>query len=208
MPRTVIIGTGISAAAYLASANRNLGTIIATGGPDLWHQVDPHHRMGQPKPLLTGNLLDRGRDARGFLVPPQPGRTPFMPARDFARLVDHHFKSHTHFQFPGTFVSGITRLWNGKYVVEARIWEAHIQIECDNVIIAVGPGPARPLMVGENGDIGVDVRGLEGYVAGGTEFMSPEWTMPRGESMQRKTIAVYGDRPPRRGSSSWHRSAE
>jgi len=189
MPRTVVIGTGISAAAYLLSANRNLGTVFGTGGPDLWKQIAPTHKMGQPAPLLTGNLL---AGPRGFIARPQPGHTPFMLAGNFADLVDHHFKSHTHFQFPGSLVDSIRRLPNGQYEVRGRVWGARLTIFCDNVIIAVGPGPSRPLMVGENGDIGVDVRGLDGYVVGGTEFMSPTWQMPQREAMRGKTIAVYG----------------
>ncbi len=189
MPRTVVIGCGISAAAYLLSANRNLGTVIGTGGPDLWQQIAPTHRMGQPTPLLTGNLLNA---PRGFSTRPQPGTTPFMQAGDFANLVEYHFRSNTHFQFPGSLVDSIKRLPNGQYEVRGRVWGASLTIVCDNVIIAVGPGPARPLMVGENGDIGVDVRGLDGYVVGGTEFMSPNWQMPRGEAMRNRTVAVYG----------------
>ncbi|SEK42395.1 Thioredoxin reductase [Variovorax sp. YR750] len=189
MPRTVVIGCGISAAAYLMSASRTLGTVIGVGGPDLWKQIAPTHKMGQPAPLLTGNLLS---GPRGFNAPPQPGATPFMLAGNFADLVEYHFRSNTHFQFPGSLVDSIRRLPNGQYEVCGRVWSAKLPIFCDNVIIAVGPGPARPLMVGENGDIGVDVRNLDGYVVGGTEFMSPHWKMPRDEDTRGKTIAVYG----------------
>lgn len=153
MPRTVVIGTKIPAAAYLQSANRSLGIVVGTGGP---------------------------------------GQTPLMLASDFAGLVDHHFKSKTYLQFPGSLVDNIRRRPDGQYEVRGRVWGEHLSIACDNVIIAVGPGPSRPLMVGEDGDIGVDVQGLEGYVVGGTEFMSPTWQMPRGETARGKTIAVYG----------------
>jgi len=88
VPKTIVIGTGISAAAYLASLRPNgpgrsqgqvsgpptrqdLGKIGVTGGKDLWKQVDPTHQMGQPEPLLTGNLLG---ESRGFARPPVAGQ--------------------------------------------------------------------------------------------------------------------------------------
>lgn len=115
-----------------------------------------------------------------------------MLAGHFADLVEYHFRTQTHFQFPGSLVDSVVRLPNGKYEVRGRVWNARLTIVCDNVIIAVGPGPSRPLMIGEDGNIGVNIHALDGYVIGGTEFMSPDWHMPRRESMRGKTIAVYG----------------
>jgi hypothetical protein len=174
------------------SANRNLGEVIGTGGPDLWHQMGADHAMGQPVPLLTGNLLGSGRSARGFNRIPHAGRTLFMQAGDFAALVEHHFRRSTDFQLPGSFVDRITRLSNRTYLVEATVWNQRVGIQCDNVIVAMGAGPSRPLMAGDDGKLEVKVAELGGYVVGGTDFMSPQWTMPNGHPGRGAVVAVYG----------------
>jgi hypothetical protein len=191
MTSTVIIGTGISAAAYLLSVSRNLGMVHGTGGPDLWHQMSPDHAMGQPTQLLTGNLLGSGRTMRGFNQTPRAGTTPFMKARDFAALVEDHLARKAHFQLPGSLVDKIKYV-DGKYQVFITVWNGSVMIVCDNVIIAMGAGPPRPLMVGEDGKLEVNVPAHGGYIVGGTEFMSPNWTMPNGHSGRGAVVAVYG----------------
>lgn len=190
-PLTLIIGTGISATAYLASANRYLGQIAVLGGPDLWNQVDPHHRMGQPRPLLTGNLLGGGPADRGFQERPRPGRH-FMLARDFAWLVQDQLQRHANAVVPASYVTGITRLANRRYRVEFNAGHGAYVAQCDHVIIATGAGPARALMAGEDGRLEVDVNGMEGYVVGGNDFMAPGWTMPQGADPAGAHVAVYG----------------
>lgn len=206
MPKTIVIGTGISAAAYLASLRStgsgrasglasgpptrpDLGDIGVAGGKDLWKQVDPSHRMGQPAPLLTGNLL---LGKRGFARPPVPGQEEFMTARDFAALVEQQLAEKGCAQMPGTWVEKIARIGE-TYLVTGRFKETEFRINCNNLIIASGPGPARPLTVERHGTtVEVPLDSLGGYAVNGTAFMSPDWKLPGGKSSAGLTVAVYG----------------
>ena len=83
MVRTLIVGTGIAAAAYARTQPAKFGEIReVVGGSHLWQasRIDGHHLMGQPGHLLTGNVLaDPGRGQ----VPNGPA---FLQAGQFAAL--------------------------------------------------------------------------------------------------------------------------
>ena len=184
---TLIIGMGISAVAYLQSMGSG-DTITALGGPELWSKVDPTHKMGQPAPLLTGNLLP---GQRGFEQPPKLGEN-FMEARDFKALLEKSLAAKQTAVMSGECVDQIT--WSGnKYTVKMEVPKGNkkkLTRDFDKVIIASGPGPARPLMAGDDGKLEVDVNKTKGFVVGGTEFMSPTWTPPISSPCPR--VAVYG----------------
>jgi hypothetical protein len=195
MPVTIVIGMGISASAYLATVRKSLGRVNVLGGSHLWRQLDPHHRMGQSVPLLTGNLLGRGRGYRSYEDPHAQGGRGFMLARDFAEMVDDQIQRHSHAQLPGSLVTAIrpSTLNGFTYEVEANVHGDRLAFPCHNVIVASGPGPLRALGVGEDGKLEVDVRQFRGYVVGGNEFLSPEWRMPPGQEVgEGKMVAVYG----------------
>jgi len=187
MPKTLIIGMGISAVAFLQSMNLTLDDkVTTTGGPELWRRVGGDHQMGQPAPLLRGNLLS---GPRNFDAPPIPGQN-FMLAKDFAQLLEKHLHEKSQVGLPGEWVENIAPTGSGGYSVTIRRGSVSSHPVFDNVIIAVGPGPARPLMAGDDGKLAVDVQSMGGHVIGGTEFMSPTWTMPgKGGA---GIVAVYG----------------
>jgi hypothetical protein len=189
MSKTLIIGMGISAAAYLQSMRLGQDEEVTTlGGPELWGRMEPNHSMGQPAPLLTGNLLS---GPRGFKTPPKPGKD-FMLAKDFASLLSKHIKERSKFTLPGDWVKHISREGSGKYLVEIQGPDVPaIKVEFDKVIIAAGPGPNRPLMAGDDGKAPVDVKSMAGHVVAGTDFMSPDWKMP-GSPEYSPFVAVYG----------------
>lgn len=193
---TIIIGTGISAVAYAATAQREiLGNTHAIGGPDLWHSVSGHHAMGQPRVLLTGNVLGGPGENRGYENPHSPSSQGFMPASQFADLLTHHLRESASAVLPGSYVTGIRRGagWGYEVHFAQSIGGATYRYVgyTENVVIALGAGPLRSLTAGDDGRLEVDVRAMEGYVVGGTEFMSPHWRMPGGQC-QGKTVAIYG----------------
>ena len=189
MPKTtLIIGTGISAAAYLASMARQLGRVRVLGGPHLWERMAPNHQMGQPSSLLRGNLL------RGSRAHETPARSGFMSSKAFEQLVTEQIHIHSYCQFPGSMVTGIIRTssngYNYRLVVEYE-GERYFFF-CHNLIIASGPGPGRPLMVGEDGRVEVATSEYGGHIVGGNDFMSPDWRKPWEDSNAGKHVAVYG----------------
>src|SRR6185312_1918710 len=188
-PTTIVIGTGISAIAYLRSFERDLGTVTALGGSDLWNQMDPHHQMGQPMPLLTGNLLGRGRAARGFAA---VTGGPFMRAGVFAEAMRFYLARETQIRLSDRMVTEIRAREGGGYRVSGRYREDPFVLEVDNVIIALGTGPNRALTAGEDGKLEVDVAGMGGYVTGGNEFLSPGWRMPQDLDPRGRHVAIYG----------------
>jgi hypothetical protein len=188
-PTTIVIGTGISAIAYLRSFERDLGTVTALGGPDLWNQMDPHHQMGQPMPLLTGNLLGRGRAVRGFAT--VTGGS-FLRAGVFAEAMRFYLARETQIRLSDRMVTEIRAREGGGYRVSGRYREDPFVLEVDNVIIALGTGPNRALTAGEDGKLEVDVAGMGGYVTGGTEFLSPDWRMPQDLDPRGRHVAIYG----------------
>ena len=85
MARTLIVGTGIAAAAFAKTKPAEPGEQRqAIGGAHLWQptRIEPGHKMGQPRSLLTGNVL----------ADPQRGQASksgdFLRAGDFANLTD------------------------------------------------------------------------------------------------------------------------
>jgi hypothetical protein len=168
MSDTIVIGTGISATAWLASL-RERGDITVLGGRHLWQQMDPQHRMGQPTPLLTGNLLPGQRRLR-----PQDRGT-FMLASDFAEIVDETLQRHHRVRIPGSIVTAILPAKEG-YEVKVNIQGIPRELFAASVVVALGPGPSRALTVRSDGqEVDVDVDAMQGRVVGGTEFLSPEW---------------------------------
>src|SRR5689334_14043349 len=85
MLKTLIVGTGVAAAAYTKTKPAAFGEQRkAIGGAHLWQntRIDAKHKMGQPKQLLTGNVLaDRQRSQA-----PKGGE--FLRAGEFAELTD------------------------------------------------------------------------------------------------------------------------
>jgi len=196
MPRsTIIIGTGISAVAYAATARREvLGNTHVLGGRDLWHSVGREHRMGQPQVLLTGSVLGGPREFRGYESPHASPRG-FMEAGAFADLLSHHLRRNTSALLPSTCVTRIRRGdWGYEVYFSQNFWgpRFHFVGFTENVVVAMGAGPPRPLMAGDDGRLEVDVGGMDGRVVGGTEFMDPNWRMPGGEVMADRSVAVYG----------------
>lgn len=196
MPKTIVIGTGISAAAYLVSVqqylksiNQSLGEVYQIGGPDLWHSVHAQHAMGQPQPLLMGNLLESGRESRGFSQTPNPGAH-FMEAGRFADIVKHHLDQHSYAQIPDSYVSNITMSGQGYSLLLSG--KVRGKVTCDQVIVAMGPGPSRALTVGADEPMEVNVDSFGGYIVGGNQFMAPDWKMPDDKGSEDATIAVYG----------------
>jgi len=188
MPNTLIIGMGISAVAYLQSVQLNPGEKVTTlGGPELWSRMEKDHKMGQPTPLLTGNLL---AESRAFAAPPKLGEN-FMLAKDFAALLDQHLRAKSSATVPGAWVELISREGMG-YSVRIKPADSDAIVrKFDKVIIAAGPGPSRPLMAGDDGKVEVNVNGMDGFVVGGTDFMSPDWKLPP-QLQTRPIVAVYG----------------
>lgn len=188
MRYTIVIGTGISATAWLASL-RGRDHVTVMGGSHLWQQMDPQHQMGQPAPLLTGNLLPGPRR----LLPQDRGT--FMLSRDFARIVDATLRHHHHARIPSSLVTRIlpVQIADYRYVVEVAVQGVPYRFLCHNVVVALGPGPSRALTVKRGGeDEDVNVGAMQGRVVGGTEFLSPTWRMPGGGTGENRTVAVYG----------------
>jgi cation diffusion facilitator CzcD-associated flavoprotein CzcO len=188
MPDTIIIGTGISAAAYLASMARQLGRVVVLGGPHLWERMAPNHAMGQPSSLLRGNLLSGSRAHEN------PAQSGFMSSASFERLVAEQIRLHSYCQFPGSLVRGIerTRFGGYNYRLTLEYQRQSHTFYCHNLVIASGPGPGRPLMVGEDGRVEVDTSAFRGHVVGGNDFMSPDWRAPWPGDCAGKHVAVYG----------------
>jgi len=196
MPNTIVIGTGISAAAYLISIqqylksiNKTLGDIYLMGGPDLWQNMSPNHAMGQPQQLLSGNLLGHGREDRGFSGQPVPGAD-FMKAGLFSTVVKYYLKQHCHAQIPLSYVTNISKTGTG-YSLKLT-GSVGGRITCEQVIVAMGPGTARALMEEENKPVEVDIESFKGSIVGGNEFMDPGWKMPEEAAIAGSTVAVYG----------------
>ncbi|MFS2069222.1 hypothetical protein ACEN9D_10730 [Pseudomonas sp. CT11-2] len=196
MPSTIVIGTGISAAAYLISIqqylksiNKTLGDIHLLGGPDLWQKMSPHHAMGQPQQLLTGNLLGTGREDRGFSSQPVPGAD-FMKAGLFSTVIKYYLNQHCHVQIPFSYVTNISKTGAAYSLkLDGRVGG---RITCDQVIIAMGPGTPRALMEEDGKPSEVNVEAFKGSIVGGNEFMDPDWTMPDDSNIADATVAVYG----------------
>ena len=190
MPDTIVIGTGISATAYLAALSKarpgGLRDVSFTGGPDLWRKMDPAHRMGQPEHLLTGNLLPGRRNFQE----PLAGQGQFMTAAEFTGLLQEEM-SRTHaVHVPDTTVKKIRRSSAGGYAVEGSYPGEDFSVNCERVVLAMGPGPARALtqVVDKRP---ADVPSFGNRVVGGVEFLSPQWTLPEGVKRD-ATIAVNG----------------
>lgn len=197
MPTTIVIGTGISATAYLVtvrqylhSLNQTLGTVGVVGGADLWQQLSHRHSMGQPSQLLIGNL-GTGRENKGF-APHQLQDARFMTAGQFSTLIQHYLTHYSDVQLPRSWVHRITKE-GSKYLVAINVeGEIGRVISCDNVIFAPGPGPTRPLST-EAGDISEEeITGFGKRVIKGNDFMSPGWKTPLSISPEETTVAVYG----------------
>lgn len=198
MPITIVIGTGISSAAYLLSVkqylksvNQTLGAVGVVGGADLWQKMSHDHAMGQPKQLLTGNLLGHGREDRGF-TSAQLSERSFLTAGQFSQTIQHYLTRHSCAQLPDSYISRITKE-GSKYLLTTHV-EGEIggTIVCDNVIFAPGPGPARPLATEEGNLSEDDIRGFGNRVIKGNDFMSPDWATPLSLSLEETTVAVYG----------------
>ncbi len=187
MGGTVIIGTGISATAYLASLSHQLEVSKILGQQDLWHRLSPDHAMGQPAHLLTGNVA----------APPQQGNaqgenTAFMLAGAFARFLDAQLAKYSEVRVADSVVHRITRQATKGYVVKYIVHGQHGEVACDRVVIATGPGPSRPLMVEDSGKLGVDVSNASKLIVKGVDFLEHGWTYPNGGQCEGKHVAVYG----------------
>lgn len=198
MPITIVIGTGISAAAYLLSVkqylksvSQTLGTVGVVGGADLWQKMSHAHAMGQPAQLLTGNLLGHGREDRGF-TPPQLSERGFLTAGQFSRTIQHYLTQHSCAQLPDSYVSRITKE-GSKYLLTTHV-EGEIGgiITCDRVIFAPGPGPARPLATEAGVMSEEEIASFGGRIIKGNDFMSPDWRTPLSLPPEKTTVAVYG----------------
>lgn len=185
MSYTIVIGTGISATAWLASL-REHRDITVLGGKHLWQKMEPQHRMGQPEPLLTGNLLPGRRDFH-----PSDAGT-FMHARDFAEIVDATLRRYSSIRIPSSIVTAILPATGG-YEVRVNIQGIPSALFATHVVVALGAGPARALTTfSANGEKNVNVAAMNGRVVAGTDFLSPDWRMPGGGPAEGRTVAVYG----------------
>lgn len=184
---TIVVGTGISAAAYLATMRRQLGQVRVLGGAHLWERMAPDHAMGQPAPLLRGNLLSGSRQYA------DPARDGFMSSRAFEQLVTEQIHRNAYCQFPGSMVTEIRRVTsNGyKYRLSVDYDGARYFFFCHRLILASGPGPARPLTIGDDGSLEVNPAAFAGHVVGGNDFMEPNWRSPWRDT-RGKVVAVYG----------------
>jgi hypothetical protein len=185
--RTLIIGTGISAATWVRTAKREIGeNRKAIGGPHLWQKLDPNHPMGQSSRLLTGHSAQN----KGLT---HPDEQKFMLAKDFKELVDERLKRGVE-EVDRGWVKHISR--NGsKYVVEVCLPPPDgkpCSVEADRVIIATGPGPLRPLEIPS--DTGkkmpVNLEAMNGHVVSGNDFLSPDWKPP--ETLVKRNLVIYG----------------
>ncbi|WP_019579363.1 hypothetical protein [Pseudomonas mandelii] len=199
MPTTVVIGTGISAVAYLLSVNqylnslnKTLGQVGVVGDANLWQKISHHHAMGQPKQLLTGNLLATGRENIGF-APHQLQERRFMSAGEFSTLLQYYLEQHSCGQIPHSYVSRITKE-GSKYLLAIQMdGQLGKTIRCDNVIFAPGPGPARPLATVKEGVFSEEhIKSFGKQIIQGNDFMSPNWETPLNKSPEETTVAVYG----------------
>lgn len=184
MTRTLIVGTGIAAAAYAKTkpAEHDENRTVV-GLPHLWQaeRMPGDHKMGQPKSLLTGNVLPN--NARGQA----PGKA-FLPAQEFAQLTDRTLADSVNTIEPG-LVTHIRRdLGSGpfKVTIKGKLKEE----EFDRVILALGPGDNRLIKVGGD-QIGLDTRQFAGHVMTGDEFMQPAWTPPK-TMLSTRQVAIYG----------------
>jgi hypothetical protein len=187
--RTLIIGTGISAASWVATAQRQYREErIAVGDPHLWQKLDPRHAMGQPRTLLTGQLL--GAQDRGFS---HPGRHGFMGTQEFAELVDRRLARGTE-EVDRGWVTMIRPIHGGrhKYTVDIDVptLGGPITVYVDRIIIATGPGPLRPLEMTTDNER-VDVSGMGGHVVSGNDFLAPDWRPPK-TMFSTRSVAIYG----------------
>jgi len=198
MAITILIGTGISSAAYLLSVNqylRSLGqrleTVGVMGGPDLWQRMSHDHAMGQPTQLLTGNLLGQGRDVRGF-TDTQLHQPVFLSAGRFSQAIQHYLNQHSIAQLPDSFISRITRE-GSKYSLQTQMDGQLVgTIVCDRVIVGAGPGAPRPLADKGHNLTEEEIRAFGGKVIKGNDFMAPDWVIPSGTLHEGTTVAVYG----------------
>ncbi|GGC13432.1 hypothetical protein [Pseudoduganella buxea] len=187
MGGTVVIGTGISATAYLASLSHRLEVSKILGQQDLWHRLSPDHAMGQPAHLLTGNVVP----------PPQNSNLPgenaaFMLAGAFARFLDGQLTNYGGVRIADSVVDRITRQAKNGYIVKYIVHGQRGEVTCDRVVIATGPGPSRPLMVEDSGKLGVDVSNASKLIVKGVDFLEEGWQYPDGGHCQGKHVAVYG----------------
>ncbi|WP_248797451.1 hypothetical protein [Pseudomonas sp. MWU13-2105] len=198
MAITILIGTGISSAAYLLSVtqylrslNQTLGAVGVMGGPDLWQRMSHAHAMGQPKQLLTGNLLGHGRADHGFTAE-QLSQREYLSAGQFSTAVQHYLTQHSCAQLPDSFISKIVK--DGpKYVLETFLDGALAgTLRCDRVIVGAGPGAPRPLATEEGNLTEENIRDFAGRVIKGNDFMAPDWTSPLHIRPEETTVAVYG----------------
>ena len=189
--RTLVVGTGISAAAYIATINQDLGAEYI-GGPYLWQGMPQDHTLDHPKNLLVGNLLGNSQD-RKVNTPPQVS-SDFL-VKDFVNLVEAVLNQAKPFWAPDTTVVSITRVSDG-YSVGLSIPEiGPVSISVDQVILANGTGPAYiPTVPGDsNQEINIPVESYKGHVIAANDFLSPQWSPPDNGKCEGKTVAIYGD---------------
>lgn len=184
--RTLIIGTGISAAAFAATTPRAPGERrTAVGGPQLWNaaRIDPHHAMGQPPNLLTGHVL-RGPQTG---APTAPGG--FMKAGAFSALTEQVLADHVETIVP-VMVRSISRARPPHLNFKVEYRTAREPEYFNQVVIAVGPGTNRQIRFGKN-EPAFNPADYRGHVITGDEFMSPEWKRPD-TVWGVPEIAIYG----------------
>lgn len=188
MPDTIVIGTGISATAYLATVAGPMRDTEVLGGQDLWRRMAPDHRMGQQPALLMGNVL---QGPRYFGATPTPDSRSFLTAGRFADLLDQELRRSHAVHIPDSLVTKVSSHPESGYVVAGAIDGRPFAKRCAHVVMALGPGPSRELtQVPVDGGTAA-VGSFGGRVVGGTDFLSPLW-QPPADIEGVPIVAVYG----------------
>ena len=114
-----------------------------------------------------------------------------MRAGDFARLIQEQFDRCGCVMLDNevekiSLGSGTVEMPE-TFKVSYKYGGASLEMVCNRVIIAVGPGPER-LITFNNGQAPAALP----QVVSGTDFLHQNWAMPKNQTCEGKTIAVYG----------------
>ncbi|MFM9437990.1 hypothetical protein ACFDR9_005093 [Janthinobacterium sp. CG_23.3] len=154
--RTLIIGRGISAAAYLATLCTAEGNqhdeVNAVGLPHLWAKLPANHAMGQPSNLLAANLSRPAVSAHGSASSSSHGVN-FMKAHEFSSLIEEQFNRNGCLMLDGeaekiSLLSGSIEKPE-EFKIDYKFNGESIETYCNRVIIAVGPGPERLIRIND-----------------------------------------------------------
>jgi hypothetical protein len=195
MPTTILVGGGTSALAYAATCEKDMTVLGYGGGKDVWRGVEAHHRMGQPAPMLRGNLIPG--DKEKATATGNPGGRPkvgnlvgFMTAEEFLGGLKSVLGNTSRVYLSEDWVMKIG-MRISPYVTLKR---GDLELAADRVVLATGPGQSNPLTtIREDGATGTVVEpSPDGRIIGGEFLAGPSKCELAGSKTPGWVVVIYG----------------